>query len=293
MAVIIFIILAVASVCLYDFIDGRNWQSATSTSRNTVIFENRNKKYGAYNLRSDYNDSFGIIIGIFTLSLLIISIVNANVRTTAVPVQLPKLDTIVMNIAAPPVEVIETIKTPYKISRSAGAGSPSNDPVIPKPMRQTQSSITTQNDKVVNSQSNKTNSEDGENKPSSMVKSANPFGSGGATSGRFSGIKGTKDSGPDLYSSSETHVKLKPRKQITRLSADDIQSNIACLIELKVYINAAGKVVDAKNDGKKTTTTENGLINKVIQLVREQIRFEESPGTMIQTQIMRINVSAR
>lgn len=294
MAIIVFIILAVAGVCVYDFVDGRNWQSATSTSRNMVIFENRNKKYGAYNLRTDYNDSLGIILGIFAFSLLLISVINASVRTAPVAIQLPKIDTIIMNIAAPPVEMVETVQAPYKIEGRKGgaAGDPSSDLVVKTPMEQMQrESMMLSAQETKTGQSNKTNGSNPDNRPSTLKNGAGLFG--GLSKGTHTGIN-NRDNGPDpntqgSFSGTEKAVK---RKQLTRLTADDIHSNTACVIVLKVYINASGAVVRAENDGNKTTTTEKSLISKVISLVKEQIRYDALEGAAIQSQDLKINVDA-
>lgn len=292
MAIILFIILAVAGICIYDFIDGKNWQNATSTSRNLVIFANRNKKYGAYHLRSDYNDSLGMIIGIFAFAMILVSVVNANIRTIPPKIQLRETDPVLLDITAPPVEQAEIIRTTYRLGGSAGAGSPSNDPVIHRPMKQTQAASELPSETTSAGQSNKTNGENADNKPSSMLISSNPFGTGGATTGLFSGIKGTKDNGEELDGDYRSRGAIK-RKQLTRLEGGDIQSNTACVIELKVFINAAGKVVDAKSNADKTNTTEKTLVSKVIQLVKEQIRYEEKPGAAIQVQTLSVKVSAR
>ena len=299
MVLMLFIILIVAGICLYDFIDSKNWQSATSTSRNTVIFENRNKKYGAYNLRSDYNDSFGMILGIFVASLLIISIVNKSLGSTAITLEVPVMytDTTVLHIVAPPVEKIETIETPYKITgkSSGGAGSPSNDPVIKTPKEQSQK-ISTQklsDHSPVSGESNKTNGVNAINKPSTMVKAENPFGIGGATKGTKAGIFGTDIgiAGPD--DNSTFGGGTIKRKKLTSLNSEDLESNTPCIVHVKVFINAEGTVVRAENNGKLTTTTNSVLISKVIALVKEQIRYNKIPGAALQTDQFSVMVNAR
>ena len=59
----IFIIIAlVAAVSLYDYFTTRSWQQVTSTIRNEAVFENRNKKYGAFVIRRDYNRNLILIL---------------------------------------------------------------------------------------------------------------------------------------------------------------------------------------------------------------------------------------
>lgn len=68
--VTIFIITAlIAVISLYDYFSSRSWQMVTSASRNETVFENRNKKYGAYQIRRDYDKRFlliffGLIVGV-------------------------------------------------------------------------------------------------------------------------------------------------------------------------------------------------------------------------------------
>lgn len=62
MYAIILITAAVLIVSLYEFYTSRNWQQVTSNTRNEVVFENRNKTYGAYQIRKDYDRNFVLIM---------------------------------------------------------------------------------------------------------------------------------------------------------------------------------------------------------------------------------------
>ncbi|MFY7989178.1 MAG: energy transducer TonB [Fluviicola sp.] len=68
--VTIFIITAIiAAISLYDYFSSRSWQMVTSAARNETVFENRNKRYGAYQIRRDYDKRFlliffGLILGV-------------------------------------------------------------------------------------------------------------------------------------------------------------------------------------------------------------------------------------
>lgn len=55
MEIIILITALVLAVSLYDFFTSRSWQQVTSSSRNDVVFDERNKEYGAYRIRRDYD----------------------------------------------------------------------------------------------------------------------------------------------------------------------------------------------------------------------------------------------
>lgn len=63
MTVIISIIILVALVSLFDFFTTRTWQQVTSNLRNEVVFEHRNRDYGAYVMRRDYNKRILLIMG--------------------------------------------------------------------------------------------------------------------------------------------------------------------------------------------------------------------------------------
>lgn len=62
MVIIISIIAVVLIVSLYDFFSAKNWQQVTSEVRNNVVFKNRNKNYGAYVMRRDYNKRMLLIL---------------------------------------------------------------------------------------------------------------------------------------------------------------------------------------------------------------------------------------
>lgn len=62
MEVIIILIAVVLIISLYDYYSAKGWQQVTSETRNEVVFEKRNKKYGAYVMRKDYNQRFLLIL---------------------------------------------------------------------------------------------------------------------------------------------------------------------------------------------------------------------------------------
>ncbi len=62
MEVILGVVLLITAVSLYDYFSARKWQQVTSVERNEMVFENRNKEYGAYVLRRDYNKSMVYIM---------------------------------------------------------------------------------------------------------------------------------------------------------------------------------------------------------------------------------------
>lgn len=301
MGAIIFIMLMVAGISLYDYFDSRDWQSATSASRNNVIFEHRNKKYGAYHLRRDYNDSFGVIIGGVTLVLAIFFIVSVNIRSTPVAVRVPMMDTTLLTIAAPPVEEVKTIKTPYKIIGGGGggkAGTASKNPVDRNTKEQSARASEIPSPKDHKSgESDHTNTDKATKNPATTLeKGKNPFGGGasnkGDGSGRFGKDQGTGSGTGEGNGTNGTGGGTGggARKKLTNLDPDDIQSNETCTIIFTVFINAEGNVIRVDLD--KTTTTNSVLIEKIKGLVKQQIKYDKRPGTAQQKQSLKISVQA-
>jgi len=105
MGVIICVIALVLAISLYDYFTTRRWQLITSVSRNELVFANRNKEYGAYVIRRDYDKRMVIIL----LSLL--GTVGAIYGTYEIIKHLPKekvapppVDTSTFAVAAPPID---------------------------------------------------------------------------------------------------------------------------------------------------------------------------------------------
>jgi protein TonB len=69
MTVIISVIIFVTAISLYEFFSERSWQRVSSTIRNEVVFENRNKNYGAYTLRKNYDKNMMFILFGLMISL--------------------------------------------------------------------------------------------------------------------------------------------------------------------------------------------------------------------------------
>lgn len=62
MLVIVSIIVIVAVFSLVDYFSSRSWQRVTSETRNETVFEKRNKAYGAYVIRNDYDRNLVLIM---------------------------------------------------------------------------------------------------------------------------------------------------------------------------------------------------------------------------------------
>lgn len=89
MEIISIIAVAIVIISLYDYKSTKGWQNVTSDSRNDVVFAERNKKYGAYEIRRNYNRnlimvvlgviaSIGLSYGAYILSIDKVEELNFN-----------------------------------------------------------------------------------------------------------------------------------------------------------------------------------------------------------------------
>lgn len=105
MGVILGVALVVALISLYDYFSARRWQQVTSVERNDIVFVNRNKEYGAYVIRKNYDKRMVIIM------ISVISTIGLSYGTFMfiknLPeevIEEPKIDTTNIAIPAPPEE---------------------------------------------------------------------------------------------------------------------------------------------------------------------------------------------
>ena len=69
MIVVSSVLIVITAISVYDHYSEKNWQEVTSSERNNVVFENRNKNYGAFQIRRQYNNQLVIILLAFSLSI--------------------------------------------------------------------------------------------------------------------------------------------------------------------------------------------------------------------------------
>ena len=69
MVVIAGVIVVISAVSLYEFYSEKDWAQVTSQSRNKVVFEKRNQRYGAFEIRQNYDRKMMLILLGFTLSI--------------------------------------------------------------------------------------------------------------------------------------------------------------------------------------------------------------------------------
>jgi len=91
MQVLYVIVTLVTGFSLLDYLTARKWQQVTSNTRNEVVFEHRNKAYGAYVLRSSYNKRMVMIMaGMVLFAALSFGISELMKRLPKEKVELPK-----------------------------------------------------------------------------------------------------------------------------------------------------------------------------------------------------------
>jgi len=113
MTVIFSVIIFVTVISLYEHFSDRAWQRVSSTIRNEVVFENRNKKYGAYTLRKNYDKNMMFILFGLMFSLGAVygafNLVNRYDKNTIIK---PPKDEIITPIHTPPIKKEEIIPMP-------------------------------------------------------------------------------------------------------------------------------------------------------------------------------------
>jgi protein TonB len=115
----LFIIMGIiAGYSIIEYYASKNWQFITSETRNEAVFENRNKSYGAYEIRKNYNNRIilimiGFVVGIGGISATTI----AYVRTMSVaPAKTTEHTTIIELIPADEKPIPEKKVEPAKTS---------------------------------------------------------------------------------------------------------------------------------------------------------------------------------
>lgn len=61
-AIFLVLMVIIATISLYEYFSSIKWQQVTSASRNNIVFEEKNKTYGAYEIRNNYNRNLLLII---------------------------------------------------------------------------------------------------------------------------------------------------------------------------------------------------------------------------------------
>ena len=129
---IVFVAIAGFGVICFD----QGWTNETFIKRNSLVFDGRNKEYGAYALRTKYNDHLLVAFGV--LFVVLMAFVSGNLiwknlsPTQSAPVLNIKPDSYsltemnITEIFNPPLA-----QTPSKIEKVMGASNPDKELVDP------------------------------------------------------------------------------------------------------------------------------------------------------------------
>lgn len=105
MEVILTLCALVFFISFYDYISSKSWQQVNSTERNDLVFEKRNKAYGAFQIRKNYDKRLMIIM--FAVFLIILSSYGAWIFYKKIGAEKkppPPVDLTQMSIPAPPLD---------------------------------------------------------------------------------------------------------------------------------------------------------------------------------------------
>lgn len=214
---------------------------------------------------------------------------------------LPKLE-----VDVPPLrsdEVIEEfVIDNLELARNAddaggtGGGMGSNDKIAP-PSPQTSKIVTDKSSStnVFSGNSHNNNSTNATNGSSTVAHNNNPFGNGGnntsgsgAGTGPFGDDVGQGGNGPNgPGSGSGGRVRLNDPNTSGIIPDHD------ATINLKVTINADGKILAVSNIPSQTTTTDQTIINQVISRVKRDVKYSKAPGTANTTQYITVKLYAQ
>ncbi|MEJ6776165.1 MAG: hypothetical protein QNK85_02430 [Crocinitomicaceae bacterium] len=231
----------------------------------------------------------GIITAVFTMLLLLLYLWFTTFEMADPPPQ----DVIVEATTEFPKEIIlENLK----IEGGSGAGKAS-DAILDEPKPKTEKLITKTDNKdtqVNTGKANTTNSSNSQNNNTTPTKSSDPFASGGNGTGddggsgdKFGGDSGTGTAGNGGNGGGNGRIR-KNDPVINGLG-----SNVDVTIHLKLTIDAEGNVISASNIKAQTTTSNQVLINRVINEVKKQVKYNKEPGAPLAKVFMPVYIKAQ
>lgn len=226
---------------------------------------------------NEHDKQWGIIVSAITMLLIAIYLFLAHFQFADPP---PKD---IPLAAEMPVD--ELVMEELKIEAGgAGGGTPSDDEVAP-PTPQVTNVITQKESTVTikSGSSNKTNTKKNtDNTATTTQQSTNPFGggsgggSGGGTGGAFGSDTGKGGSGGTGTGSGAGRIRYN------EINVGDIYTTVEVIVNLKILIDANGKVTFAQNMSG-TTTTDQRIINQVIAAAKSQLKYSKESGAGLQT----------
>ena len=221
-----------------------------------------------------------VVMGLILLYLLLVTFERADPPPQDIHVQLSE-----------PMDITEI--EDFTIEGGSGGGEPTDAPDR-NVQQQTQQVITNQNSQTTtNSGQATTTNSNSENQQSANHQAPNPFGDGGFGGGSGGG-EGTgmgQDSGTGGGTGSGNGTGAG-RKRLSHVSMSGIQCNVSAVIKFKVVINSNGDVVNVYNTSG-TTTSDQVLINRLMDAVKRTVKYSKSEGAPLIQKIYTFNVQPR
>lgn len=199
-------------------------------------------------------------------------------------------------------EVIELFEMEHVelISEESGSrgGGTSSDAPIDQPQDQTERVATSHSSDftTTSGQSNNNNTNNSTNPTSTTVRGTNYFGTGGSGGGTGSGngpFGGSGSGTDDGVGPGKGGGSGKARVRLNNVSTPQYDLDVDCRVGLKLTINAEGIVTDCRSIKSVTTCTNQTIINDVIRLVKQQVRFNKDPGSPLVQADYTIKITAR
>jgi protein TonB len=132
MTAVIVIIALVAFISLLDYGLFQRWQMSTSPVRNEVVFEKRNREYGAYAIRNEYDRNlFRIMVFLIALFSSIFGLYSFF-RTMPVEMLYPSLQTnsTILTSAVEPKQALPEKQNQQQKQTSSQANSTNTEPIV-------------------------------------------------------------------------------------------------------------------------------------------------------------------
>ena len=199
-------------------------------------------------------------------------------------------------------EVIELFEMEHVelIAEESGSrgGGTSSDAPIDQPQDQTERVATSHSSDftTTSGQSNNNNTNNSTNPTSTTVRGTNYFGTGGSGGGTGSGngpFGGSGSGTDDGVGPGKGGGSGKARVRLNNVSTPQYDIDVDCRVGLKLTINSDGVVTDCRSIKSVTTCTNQTIINDVIRLVKQQVRYNKDPGSPLVQADYTLKLTAR
>lgn len=133
MTAVIVIIALVAFISLLDYGIFQRWQMSTSPIRNEVVFENRNRDYGAYAIRNEYDKNLLKIMVLLISLFITVFGIYSFFRTVPVEILKPSLQTnstIINTSTVEPAQALPEKQNQRQKQHSGQTNSTYTEPVV-------------------------------------------------------------------------------------------------------------------------------------------------------------------